>query len=361
MRLALLAAAGYFIYRVRSILVAVLLAIMLTYLVLPVVEFLCRCRFCRIGNRRARRVIATILVFLLLFVLTIFTVKMFLAPFGTELTKLVENSSVYVQQTEQLMSRASEWYQALPPDAREFLKRQDYTKITSGITEFGRNVVASTISWLTHFLDIILVPILAFYFVLDSRSLRRDFLALVPRRRLRDALIITRNIAETLQSYIVGQLILCLLAGVLTAAMLSLLKMDYVLVLSVFAGITRAIPFLGPAISGVPIILLGIATGSLRTGFWLLGFVIVIHFTESKFIMPKLIGHRMRLHPAIVIIVLLIGAEFFGVLGMFLAAPFAAVTRELIRSYIIRPRRRDDLSEVAAPEFTGVNFRSDKL
>ncbi len=64
----------------------------------------------------------------------------------------------------------------------------------------------------------------------------------------------------------------------------------------------------------------------------------LLHFAESKLIMPKLIGHRMQLHPALIIIVLLVGAEFFGVLGMFLAAPVASIVRILIRYYVIKPK-----------------------
>jgi predicted PurR-regulated permease PerM len=71
----------------------------------------------------------------------------------------------------------------------------------------------------------------------------------------------------------------------------------------------------------------------------LLVFFALLQFVESKFIMPKLIGDRMDLHPAIVIITLLVGAEFFGLLGMFLAAPAAAIIRVLVRYYLIKPRK----------------------
>ncbi len=63
-----------------------------------------------------------------------------------------------------------------------------------------------------------------------------------------------------------------------------------------------------------------------------------MHFIESKFIMPQLIGYRLQLHPAVIIVALLIGAEFFGIAGMFLAPPVAAICRELVRKYDIRPR-----------------------
>jgi predicted PurR-regulated permease PerM len=70
-----------------------------------------------------------------------------------------------------------------------------------------------------------------------------------------------------------------------------------------------------------------------------------MHLIESKLIMPKFIGHRIHLHAALVIIVLLIGYEFFGLLGMFMAAPVAAFGRVLVNHYIIRPRLRADAAK----------------
>ena len=100
---------------------------------------------------------------------------------------------------------------------------------------------------------------------------------------------------------------------------------------------TRAVPIIGPIVAGVVIVLLALIKSPML-GLYMLVFFALLHFVESKFIMPKLIGHRMQLHPALVIVVLLIGAEFFGVLGMFLAAPVAAIIRTLIRYYILKPK-----------------------
>ena len=192
--------------------------------------------------------------------------------------------------------------------------------------------------------EVLLIPVLAFYFVWDSRWLKREFIALVPRWRVRETLGTIRAVSEILQSYVIGQLILCLIAAVVTGVVLNFTSIHYVLVLAVLAGVTRAIPILGPIISGIPICLLG-ALQSTELGLGLLVFVVVMHFAESKFIMPILIGDRMKLHPAVVLIALLIGAEFFGLLGMFLAAPIGAIIRELLYRRVVQPRRKKEVTE----------------
>ena len=121
---------------------------------------------------------------------------------------------------------------------------------------------------------------------------------------------------------------------------LSLIHMNYALILGLLAGFTRAIPIIGPIIGGIPIILLAALTQGPVTALKVLAFFSLLHLVESKLLMPKFIGHRIHLHAAVVIIVLLIGAEFFGLLGMFLAAPLAAIGRILINYYVIRPRRQ---------------------
>ncbi len=179
---------------------------------------------------------------------------------------------------------------------------------------------------------------LAFYFTLDSRVLKREFVALVPRSRTREALAVLHEINSVMRSYVIGQIILCVIAGVVVGLFLKLLDMQYVLILSVFAGVTRAVPVIGPIVSGAAIVLLGVIKSPL-IGLYLLVFFSLLHFAESKFIMPKLIGHRMQLHPAIIIVALLIGAEFFGILGMFMAAPVTAIVRVFVRYYFIKPRK----------------------
>jgi predicted PurR-regulated permease PerM len=98
----------------------------------------------------------------------------------------------------------------------------------------------------------------------------------------------------------------------------------------VLAATTRVIPVIGPILGGVPIIVLT-ALDDWRKAVVVLVLFTLMHLLESKVVMPRLIGYRIKLHPAVVIIVLLIGAEFFGMWGMFLAAPVARKEIEVER------------------------------
>jgi predicted PurR-regulated permease PerM len=199
--------------------------------------------------------------------------------------------------------------------------------------------------------ELVTIPVLAFYFVLDSRTLKREFLYLVPRKRSRETLLILREAASILQAYAIAQIILCIIAGVVVGAGLWLIGVKYALTLGVLAGITRAIPILGPILGGIPIVLVA-SLQSVENGIGVLIFFCMMHLIESKIIMPKLLGERMHLHPAIILIVLLIGSEFFGLLGMFLAAPVAALLKVLFDFYVLRRKRisRHSLPPLELPE-----------
>lgn len=346
-RITLVAAVAYVIWQIRSVLITVVLAVMLTYVLLPAVNFICSRRFVP-WKGRGIRLAATVLVFVVFFAVVGISVRLMITPFVHEATNFAKSINDYNKDALDVFVQAKEWYtENLPKDWRAFLEKQDFSQMGAGVGGFVSRLVQNTVEWLSNIVELVMIPVLAFYFVLDSRWLKREFIAVVPPWRRREALRLSREVSGILQSYVIGQLILCVLAGIITGVVLHAVNMEYALVLAVLSGVTRAIPIIGPLASGIPICILG-GIQSTTLGLWLVLFVTVMHFVESKFIMPILIGDRMKLHPAVILVALLIGAELFGILGMFLAAPIAAIIRELIYSYIVRPRSK----RLAEPNMT---------
>jgi predicted PurR-regulated permease PerM len=346
--LALVVAVGYVLYRIRSVVASVFLAVILTYVLLPGVEWLCRKRSSRL-RPKTHRLIATIMVFCVFLAALAAMISLFVVPFSAELGDFADLVGKHLGKLAGPLTRIVKAFQE-NVDVKEFINRPDWSRYGDLITRFGNWLLQFAGSSVRVVLELVLVPVLAFYFTFDYRSITREFYGLFPASKRRDAVRMGRIAGEMMQSYIFGQLILCLIAGLLTGAFLSMLGMRYVVVLALFAGITRAIPIIGPVVSGIPIVLVGALTfpDRIEVPIYLLLFVVFMHFAESKFIMPQVIGHRLRLNPAVVIIVLLIGAEFFGIAGMFLAAPVAAICREILRRYYVRPRERRAAAQSAS-------------
>ncbi len=343
-RLALLAFAGYFLWRVRTIVTDILVASIFAFALVGPVNALCRFRVPKL-RPRTQRLGATLLVFGVFGYALFACGALMVSPFADQVHGLANNLPQYERKIAVYAAQLQTLYNGLPPNLKDLLHRPG-ADTGGGFSPFawGQGVLLATVTGIARIIDFVLIPVLAFYFVLDGRALRNEFLALVPRPRVREALTLLRESAAIMRSYIIAQLWLCVIAGVVVYAGLSLIHMPYALVLGLLAGWTRAIPIIGPILGGIPIVLLAAVLppeygGGLALAVKVLVFFSLLHLVESKLLMPKFIGHRIHLHAAVVIIVLLVGAEFFGLLGMFLAAPIAAIGRVLVGHYVLRPRR----------------------
>ncbi|MER3473241.1 MAG: hypothetical protein C4335_04255 [Armatimonadota bacterium] len=340
LRLLVIALAVYVLVRIRSILATLIISGLFAYPAGWLVHWLCRLMPSRVPRKVARPFI-TLAVFVLYGYLTYLSIRGLITPFQAELRALAINWPQYQQEIQQFSREVQEWYQTLPPDVRRLVESQNISGVVEMTRQWASNLVTSTVTAVGHIVEIVLIPVLAFYFLTDSRNIKHEFVALVPRRWWRETLWLMRQANLILENYVIGQLLLCIIAGVVVGIGLGLLGVKYTLVLAVLAGITRAIPIIGPILGSIPIVLLVVLQypQNLMVAVHVLIFFSVLHFVESKLILPILIGERVKLHPVTVILVLLIGAQFFGLIGMFLAPPVAAVIRVILHRYWIAPQR----------------------
>lgn len=376
-RLALVAAAIYACYRLRNIFTTLLIAAIIAYVLDPLVEWLVgNALFVRIhtafanlvGGIRAvlirqpaariktpkkhtLRAYATLYVFFLTVLVVWQGARLVITPFVDEFKSVTAKDPLSGKsQLQFLTERALRRYDRAVPEAMKSDKVLGNIKMSSlgeRLVEPGQEVLRRVAESLKSIVEIVLLPVLAFYFLIDGRKLKHEFVALVRKPYLRDTLFLLREFNRIMRDFVYGQFILCVLAGAVVWLGLAALGVKYPITMGVLAGITRAIPIIGPIIGGIPIILLTWVTKDTPTALGVLGFFTLLHLVESKFIMPMLIGDRMELHPIIIILVLLIGGEAGGILiggqlgallGMFFAAPVASLLRIIIRRYWLRLR-----------------------
>lgn len=347
-RVALTALGIYLVWRVRTILTTVLIALVLACAVGALVDPLCHVRI-RFLRPRTQRTLATTLVFVFLALALFAAVRLLLNPFQSEYTHLQQHWAAYRTTLLEQIGRAKDWYAGLPPDVQAFFQRQLSQQSLPSPTGWVLGALGTTVSWAAGAVELLLVPVLAFYFTLDARALRNEALLLVPRAHLRPTIAILDEGGAILRDYVIAQFWLAVIAGFVVGIGLHLLGMDYALILGIFAGVTRAIPVIGPLIGGAPIVALSFVYGAQQGNpllwVYVLAFFTALHLIESKLVMPKFLGHRLHLHAAIILIALLIGGEFFGLMGMFLAAPVAALARVLLMHYVVLPRKHAEQQE----------------
>ena len=179
----------------------------------------------------------------------------------------------------------------------------------------------------------VIVPVMSYYLVKDSARIRRSFELIIPNRNRAMFSNALERISTSLGGYIRGQILLCLIIGVVSTLGLLILGVKYAFVLGLLAGITELIPMAGPILGCIPAIVIAF-TVSPVLAFKVLILYMLIQAAENYFLVPRIMGSSMNMHPLTVIIAMMIGARILGVAGMFLALPVAAVVKIIINLYL---------------------------
>ena len=180
--------------------------------------------------------------------------------------------------------------------------------------------------------NLILLPLLLYYFLLDWKRWSYGISALVPRRFIDTYTRITSNMDEVLGEFLRGQLMVMLIMGLVYGVGLMLVGLDSGFAIGMIAGILVFIPYLG-AFTGL---LLATVAALLQFGTWngliMVWVVFAIgQFLESFIVTPKIVGDRIGLSPFWVIFSLMAFGQLMGFVGMLAGLPLAAVTLVLLR------------------------------
>jgi predicted PurR-regulated permease PerM len=178
-----------------------------------------------------------------------------------------------------------------------------------------------------------LVLMIAAFILLDINKIHRFVRGLVPGVYRTDYDVIVAGIDSGLAGVIRGQLIICLVNGVLTYIGLMIFSVKYSLILAVVAAVLSLIPIFGSILSTIPIVLAALVSGEqgldVMRAIIMVGWIVGIHFLEANFLNPKIIGSAAKIHPVLVIFSLILGEHSFGLVGALLAVPILSIVQVL--------------------------------
>jgi predicted PurR-regulated permease PerM len=225
---------------------------------------------------------------------------------------------------------------ALAPDA-SVGERVDslVEQLSQKATEFLPTALTRVGAWLwssiTSVLILIIVPFIAFYALRDIEAVRNGLLGLVPEPRRASVQNIGRKVNLMLGAYLRGLTLVCLMLAAASTAMLYTLSaffgIEYCLLVGILTGITYAVPYIGPATAALTAGAVGYATANhdaILCGILALVLQVAINQVFDSFVMPRIVGQKVGLHPLLVIFALMSGFHLWGVLGMIVAVPLAA-------------------------------------
>ena len=178
---------------------------------------------------------------------------------------------------------------------------------------------------------LVLVPFILFYFLYEDFRFIKAFLAWVPKTYHYEVSHTLKEIDRTLSTYIIGQVVLSLVLGVLLFTGYLIIGIPYSLILALFGFITAFIPIFGPIIGVVPALLVGFAENP-WSALKILILAVVVHLLESNLIAPHLIGKKLKIHPLTIIFLFLAATSLFGFIGALLVVPVYAIAKIILKN-----------------------------
>ncbi len=198
--------------------------------------------------------------------------------------------------------------------------------ITTRITQWALGI-PEIIKW---FLYALLAPILSYYLLRDKSIAKKKLISLVSAKNRPEFLRLAGDIDHLLRQFICGYLLVSVAVAIITAIFLSIIGVEYPLVLGLLMGIADLVPYFGPIIGAIPAVLVALVHSRQLAVIALIG-LLVIQQLEGLVITPLIMGDRIGMHPLITIFVVMTGGYLFGIGGAILAVPGAASLSLLVR------------------------------
>jgi predicted PurR-regulated permease PerM len=312
--------------RFDILLAPVVLSIALIYILNPLVSWL--------AARRVPRIIAAFLGFLALLVV--------LAGIGLAVTPLVAD------QGSDLATRFPEIYEETAAEIEDLaismgLENTDiwsYERLQEFINDPEAQDQILSAVWdrlgevTTGVLETILVfflaPVVAFYVLIDLPRVREEAVALIPKRHKAEVLHVARRLGGAVGGFLRGQMFVALIVGIMTSVGFLLIGLEFWLIIGMIAGALNIIPFVGPWVGGFLGVTVGFVTADLQTAIFAAIVALVVQQIDNHLISPNVLRATVHLHPAVIILLILLGGGIGGIWGVLLAVPIAAIVKILV-------------------------------
>ena len=214
---------------------------------------------------------------------------------------------------------------------RELLKVGELPlKVISSITSILWGSVAGLFSFILLLANLVIIPVVMFYLLRDYDLINKKMLSFVPARSREQVLSLIKEIDGVLAGFVRGQLMVGLIMAGLYSIGLFFCGTPMSLFIGLLAGLASLVPYLGLVFGFVPAAILTF----MQTQDWVLVFGVagvfaVVQGLEGMIITPRIIGEKIGLHPVAIILAVLLGAEFFGLVGVIVSVPVAAALNVL--------------------------------
>lgn len=289
----------------------------------------------RLLEKRMGRVTAILSIFMI-FSIVLFFLGSWLGPIlADQIMTLINNFPSIAERVQNWinMTLESDWWKYIEEqDLMPGLQPSSFMdNFSAGFEGLGSTILSFLASFFSIVTKLVIVPFVLFFLLKDGERLPDRLLKFLPQDSREEGRKILQDMDENLSAYIQGQAIVSLFVGGLSLVAYMLLGLEYAVILALVAMFTNLIPFLGPFIGAVPVLIVAFFQDPLLA-LWTAIAIIIIQQLESNLISPNVMGHKLEVHPVTIIFLLYIGGSFAGIIGMILVIPFYAVGKAVAQN-----------------------------
>lgn len=289
----------WLLYYLRSVLVTLFLAVILMAALSPLVE--------RLHKWRIPRALSIVLVYILIFVIIGFTIAGIIPPLVEQTQNLFSNFPSYMESLRWLGVDQNMIYSQI-------------NQISSTLGSISGGIIKTATGFFQNLIGLVVLMVISFYLVLERKNLDKYLLRFFGENVANTGVRVFDKIEKRLGGWVRAELLLMLIIGILSYIGLSLLGVDYALPLALLAGFLEIIPSIGPFISAIPAVLVGLLVSPLMA-LAVAALYFLVQQLENNLIVPQIMARECGLNPLITIIALIIGFKLGGVPGAILSVP----------------------------------------
>lgn len=304
-------------------LAAIVISIILAYIINPLVSYL---ETKKISRRLGVLIVYVgfVLIFVVLFLVVLPKTIQELRNLFTSLPNLVNDVNL------RILDSADHIEKVTNIDMSRILKNiqdgieQYLNSIQTGLVERLRSMASGMYAAFGRMVSFVLVLILTYYFTVDKNRIKVKLYKLIPSNYRSDILYLGSEINAAMLEFVKGKLLLAVIVGVMTTIMLLILGVNFAVAIGLITIVADIIPYIGPFLAFVPAFFFSVMD-SWTKAIWVSIFFVFLQWAENNLFAPKILGKRTGLHPAVVLLCIVIGGGTFGVIGMILSVPVFSI------------------------------------
>ena len=342
----------WLLYALRNAIIPFVIGLVIAYLLSPVILWIERKLPHQDKWRQTKRVFIIILIFLVILGLVGFFSYIIVTAVMDAFVVLLNNAPTYIARgLYTLQQWADVLRDQLPPEIRQQIDEL-MLEAGVGLGNLIRNAFRKGISFIPSNFSLLLgfgaLPIFLFYLLKDAEKLSKNFYSAFSPWVAAHTKNIVSIIERVLGRYIRAQLMLGLVVAYFVFIGLLILGLNSVApALAAFAGLTELIPTLGPWIGGAAAVIVTLAIAPDKA-IWVALLFLIVQLLENALLVPRIHGGYLRIHPAVMVVLLVLGAYVAGFWGILLVAPLTATIVEIYK-YVRGNMKAEDSQQLTQP------------